>query len=179
MNVGIIGHDRVSVSIVMSHFINGLIKENKMLSINIVNEGILPQADYSGSVSVAKTDKSSLFEYEIGDAGTPVIKKMPLVMECEVIDEYHSLGFESFICTISNSYVEEEHLDEAGKINYHTLKLVPLEFPTYEYLKTSEIIGKCLSFGDGKAYKDVRTKGIRGTDISTKIRNYNGLCGTV
>ena len=78
-HVGIIGHDRVLVRIVMPHFINGLIiNENKMLSINIVEEGILPQADYSGSVSVAKTDKSSLFEYETGDAGTPVIKKCRL-----------------------------------------------------------------------------------------------------
>ena len=147
-----------------------------MLSINIVEEGILPQADYPDLSAWQKRIKAACLSMR---SEMLVIKKMPLVMECEVIDEYHSLGFESFICTISNSYVEEEHLDEAEKINYHTLKLVPFEFPTYEYLKTSEIIGKCLSFGDGKAYKDVRTKGIRGTDISTKIRNYNSLCGTV
>lgn len=47
---------------------------------------------------------------------------------------------------ISNTYVEEEHLDEAGTINYNTLKPILFEFPTYEYLKTGEVIGKCLSF---------------------------------
>ena len=149
-HVGIIGHDRVLVSLAAPHFINGIIKENKMLSINIVDEGILPQADYSGSVSGAKTDKSSLFAYEAGEAGTPLIKKSPLVMECTVVDEYDSPGFESFICTISNTYVEERHLNEAGKINYHTLKPVLFEFPTYEYLKTGEVIGKCLSFKNGE-----------------------------
>lgn len=150
-HVGVIGHDRVLVSLAASHFINHVIRENQKLSINIVDENILPQADYSGSVSGAKTDKSNLFGYEAGETGTPLIRKSPLVMECVVVDEYHSPGFESFICTISNTYVEEKHLDKAGKINYHTLKPVLFEFPTYEYLKTGEMIGKCLSFKDGES----------------------------
>ena len=40
----------------------------------------------------------------------------------------------------------EENLDGAGKINYDTLKPVLFEFPTYHYLKTGDVIGKCLSF---------------------------------
>ncbi|MBU5335552.1 flavin reductase family protein [Intestinibacter bartlettii] len=145
-HVGIIGHDRVLISLASNHFINGIIKNTNKLSINIVDEKILPEADYSGSVSGIKVDKSNLFEYEIGDAGTPIINKSPLTMECTVIDIYNSPNFESFICTIDNTYVEEEHLNEKGKINYNTLKPVLFEFPTYEYLKTGNIIGKCLSF---------------------------------
>lgn len=145
-HVGIIGHDRVLVSLAASHFINGLIKESRKLSINIVDEGILPQADYSGSVSGAKADKSNLFSYELGESGTPLIQKSPLVMECSVVDIYDTPGFESFICTIDATYVEEKHLNESGKINYHTLKPVLFEFPTYEYLRTGNVIGKCLSF---------------------------------
>lgn len=149
-HVGIIGHDRVLVSLAAPHFINGIIKESRKLSINIVDEGILPQADYAGSVSGAKIDKSGLFEYDLGEAGTPIIQKAPLVMECEVVDVYASPGFESFICTIGSTYVEEEHLNGAGKIDYHTLKPVLFEFPTYEYLRTGEVIGKCLSFKNGE-----------------------------
>ncbi|MCC8169984.1 MAG: flavin reductase family protein [Oscillospiraceae bacterium] len=147
-HVGIIGHDRVMVSLAAAHFINGLIKENKTLSINIVDEKILPEADYSGSVSGIKTDKSELFEYEIGDAGAPVISAAPLTMECGVEDIYQSPNFESFICSIKNTYVDEAHLTEDGKINYGTLKPILFEFPTYEYLQTGEIIGKCLSIKD-------------------------------
>ena len=80
-----------------------------------------------------------------------MIQKSPLVMECTVTDEYASPGFESFICTINNTYVEEQLLNEAGKINYHALKPVLFEFPTYEYLKTCEVIGKCLSFKNGES----------------------------
>lgn len=145
-HVGIIGHDCVLVSLAAAHFINGIIKSNQKLSINIVDEAMLPEADYAGSVSGEKVDKSALFEYEPGDAGTPIIKKAPLTMECTVVDVYKTPNFESFICTIENTYVEAAHLNEAGKINYSMLKPVLFEFPTYEYLRTGETIGKCLSF---------------------------------
>lgn len=145
-HVGIIGHDRVLVSLASPHFINDIIKKTMKLSINIVDETILPQADYSGSVSGAKEDKSDLFAYEKGDNATPIISESPLTMECSVVDIYNTPGFESFICTIDGTYVEEKHLNDAGKIDYHTLKPVLFQFPTYEYLRTGDVIGKCLDF---------------------------------
>lgn len=145
-HVGIIGHDHVLVSLASAHFINGCVKENQKLSINIVDEAMLPQVDTSGYISGAKEDKSGLFAYELGESGTPIIKSAPLTMECTVTDIYNTQGFESFICTIDATYVAEEHLNEQGKINYHTLKPVLFEMPTYEYLKTGDVVGKCLSF---------------------------------
>ncbi len=145
-HLGIIGHDRVMVSLAAPHFINGCIKETKKLSINLVNEIMLPEADYVGSVSGNKADKSQIFAYEIGDSGAPVLNDSPLTLECSVDDIYETPNFESFICTIDNTYVAEEHLNEKGKVDYNTMKPVLFEFPTYQYLKTGEIIGKCLSF---------------------------------
>ena len=145
-HLGIIGHDRVLVSLAAPHFINGKIKETKKLSINLVDEAMLPKADYVGSVSGNKTDKSGVFAWERGEAGAPVISDSPLTMECSVEDVYETPNFESFICSIDNTYVAEEHLDGSGKINYNTLKPVLFEFPTYHYLKTGDVLGKCLSF---------------------------------
>ena len=67
-------------------------------------------------------------------------------MECTVVDVYNTQGFESFICTIDNTYVEDDCLTAEGKIDYRSLKPVLFEFPTYEYLRTGDVIGKCLSF---------------------------------
>ena len=145
-HVGIIGHDRVLVSLAAPHFINGVIKADGKLSVNLVNESMLPEVDVSGSVSGTKEDKSALFSYEIGENGTPVIRQSPLVMECTVTDIYHTEGFESFICTIDATYVEETCLNDAQKPDYNVLKPVLFDFPNYEYLRTGEVIGKCLSF---------------------------------
>ena len=150
-HLGIIGHDRVMVSLAAPHFINGKIKETKKLSINLVDENILPQADYVGSVSGSKEDKSEVFAYEQGEAGAPVIQDAPLTLECSVVDVYETPNFESFICTIDNTYVAEEHLDEEGKINYNTLKPVLFEFPTYHYLRTGDVICKCLSIKEKRS----------------------------
>lgn len=62
-------------------------------------------------------------------------------------DIYDTNGFDNFILNIENTYVEEVMLNEVGKINYHQLKPVLFEMPTYEYLKTGDVIGKCMSFG--------------------------------
>lgn len=146
-HVGIIGHDKVLISLAAQHFINGCIKKTQKLSVNTVSEEILPQADYCGSVSGTREDKSELFDYELSQNGTPIIKKSPLAMECTVVDVYNTSGFESFICTIDGTYAEEDCLTEGDKPDYRKLKPVLFEFPTYEYLKTGDVIGKCLSFG--------------------------------
>ena len=87
-----------------------------------------------------------MFAWERGESGTPVISDSPLTLECSVVDVYETPNFESFICSIDNTYVAEEHLDAEGKIDYNTLKPVLFEFPTYQYLRTGDVIGKCLSF---------------------------------
>ena len=44
-HVGIVAHDRISVSLHSAHYINKGIKENGRLSVNIVSESMLPKAD--------------------------------------------------------------------------------------------------------------------------------------
>lgn len=148
-HMGIIGHDRLLVSLAAPHFINGCIKKQGKLSINLVDEAMLPEADEAGALSGNKADKSELFAWEKGEHGAPVIAKAPLAIECTVADVYNTKGFESFICTIDATYVEEKHLDAQGKIDYNTLRPVLFEFPTYSYLRTGEVLGKCLSFRRG------------------------------
>ena len=43
------GHDRILVSLASAHYINGYIKANGKFAVNIVDEKILPKADYAGS----------------------------------------------------------------------------------------------------------------------------------
>ncbi len=144
-HTGIIGHDRIFVSMSKSHYTNQGIRESRKLSVNIVSREMLPQADYVGSVSGASADKSKVFEYHWGENGTPVIDASPLAMECDVVDIYETDGFDNFVCSVANTYAAPEVLDSKGKLDYARLKPVLFEFPGYSYLATGEIIGKCLN----------------------------------
>lgn len=144
-HTGIIGHDRVLVSMSKSHYTNQGIRKSKKLSINLVSREMLPKADYVGSVSGASVDKSGVFEYHWGENGTPVIDASPLTMECDVVDVYETEGFDNFVCSIANTYAAPDVLGKDGKLDYTRLKPVLFEFPTYSYLATGEIIGKCLN----------------------------------
>lgn len=144
-HTGIIGHDRILVSMSKQHYTNQEIKKLKKFSINLVSREMLPKADYVGSVSGASVDKSDVFAYHIGENGTPVIDASPLTMECNVVDTYKTDGFDNFICAVVNTYAAPDVLDSNGKLDYTRLKPVLFEFPTYSYLATGEVIGKCLN----------------------------------
>lgn len=113
----------------------------------MVDEAMLQRADYVGCVSGAKTDKSEVFAWHPGEAGTPVIDESPLVMECEVVDNYETDSFDNFICKITNTYAEEDILNEKGKPDYGKLKPILFEMPNYTYLRTGDEIAKCTTLG--------------------------------
>ena len=70
-HLGILGHDHVMVSMVAATTPTGACRETKALSINIVDEALLPRADRSGCVSGNKEDKSELFAWHADDAHRP------------------------------------------------------------------------------------------------------------
>ena len=144
-HTGIIGHDRILISMSKSHFTNQGIIKNGHLSVNLVSRDMLPLADHVGSVSGSSTDKSAVFSYHLGEAHTPIIDLSPLTMECEVVDNYQTEGFDNFICKIVHTYAKEDVLNSEGKLDYTKLKPVLFEFPSYSYIATGEIIGKCLN----------------------------------
>lgn len=172
-HTGIIGHDRVLVSMSKSHYTNQGIIQSHRLSVNLVDREMLPQTDYVGSVSGAEVDKSTAFDYHMGKGGSPVIDESPLTMECEVVDTYESDGFDNFICTILHTYADERVLDGKGKLDYTKLKPVLFEFPTYSYIATGEVIGKCLHLDETPRMCAKQTMQADGITRLSKIEVYS------
>jgi len=143
-HTGIIGHNRILVSMSDKHYTNQGIRKSRKLSLNLTSRQMLPRADYVGSVSGENVDKSHVFVWHAGENGTPIIDESLLSIELDVEDIYKTPGFDNFICTIANTYADESVLDSLGNLDYNKLKPVLFEFPTYSYLATGEIIGQCL-----------------------------------
>ncbi|WP_297045280.1 antibiotic biosynthesis monooxygenase [uncultured Desulfovibrio sp.] len=142
-HVGVLGHDRIVVSMNDQHYTNRGIIAGRKLSVNLVDRPLLPGADYVGSVSGAEVDKSGAFAFHRGKNGTPVIDAAPVSMELDVVDIYKTPGFDNFVCTVAETTARPDVLDSRGRLDYTRLKPVLFEFPTYAYLATGEIIGKC------------------------------------
>ena len=143
-HIGIVSHDRILISCAKAHYTNKGICETGKVSVNLVDEALLSKADYVGTVSGSKIDKSQVFEYEMGEAGTPIITASPLVMECSVEETVEIGNFENFILKIDHNYAEENVIAENGKIDYEQLKPVLFEMPTYKYLATGKVLGDCM-----------------------------------
>lgn len=142
-HAGTVAHSHLMISLVQAHYINKGIRDNKILSVNVVDESWLKEADRMGVVSGNKTDKSDAFEYTIGENGAPLINAAKVSIECEVDGNYELEHFDNFICKILATYADEEILNEKGKINYHVFKPVLFEFPTYEYFVAGGKVGDC------------------------------------
>ena len=60
-HAGTMAHSHLMVSLVQAHYINQGIRENKKLSVNIVDASWLAKADKMGTISGDKVDKSEAF----------------------------------------------------------------------------------------------------------------------
>ena len=74
-HAGTVAHSHLMVSLVQAHYVNRGIRETKRLSVNIVDESWLKEADRMGTTSGNKTDKSEAFAWTMGENGAPLIDK--------------------------------------------------------------------------------------------------------
>lgn len=100
-------HSHLMVSLVHAHYINQEIIESKKLSVNIVDEAWLKEADRMGVISGNKEDKSESFAYTIGENGALLIDDAKVSIECEVDGNYELENFDNFVCKIVATYAKK------------------------------------------------------------------------
>lgn len=148
-HVGVVEHGTLLVSIDKNHdFSDAAIRENGVLSVNLVSRAMMEAADYCGIAKGAKTDKSGVFRYHFGELDkAPIIDEAPVSMACRVINQIEVGNFTNYILKPEHTYVQEECLNERGKIDYEKTDSVLFEFQSAQYLSTGSVIGKCWQAG--------------------------------
>ena len=68
-------------------------------------------------------------------------------MECTGIDAIVVGNCTNYILKPIHTYVQEEYLNEKGKINFEKVSPVLFEFQNAQYLSTGNVIGKCWDIG--------------------------------
>ena len=152
-HVGVVEHGAFLISVDKSHeFSDKGIRENGTVSVSLVNQSMLEAADYCGIAKGAQTDKSKVFKYHFGELeNAPIIDEAPVSMACRVMDKFEVGNFTNYILKPVHTYVQEENLNERGKIDYEKVSPVLFEFQNAQYLSTGKVIGHCWSYG--KNYK--------------------------
>ena len=106
-HAGTKAHSHLMVSLVHAHYINQEIIESKKLSVNIVDEAWLKEADRMGVISGNKEDKSESFAYTIGENGVLLIDDAKVSIEGEVDGNYELENFDNFVCKIVATYAKK------------------------------------------------------------------------
>lgn len=106
-HAGTMAHSHLMVSLVHAHYINQEIIESKKLSVNIVDEAWLKEADRMGVISGNKEDKPESFAYTIGENGALLIDDAKVSIEGEVDGNYELENFDNFVCKIVATYAKK------------------------------------------------------------------------
>jgi flavin reductase (DIM6/NTAB) family NADH-FMN oxidoreductase RutF len=110
----------IGISIQPIRHSHGLIRQSGQFGVNIPNRDLLRAIDYCGFVSGKNTDKfaaTGLTPVLARKIKAPLIKECPVNLEC-VLRHFISLGMHDlFIGEIVSIYVDEQVLDDKGKLD--------------------------------------------------------------
>lgn len=149
-HTGVVEHHAFIVSVDKAHARSERsIRDNKTLSVSLIDQKMMKAADWCGIAKVEKTDKSGAFAHRFiqGMPNAPIIEDAPVSMACEVIDMFEIGDFSNFVCNPLHTFVQEEYLTEKGKIDYEAASPVLFEFQSAQYLSTGKVIGQCWNIG--------------------------------
>lgn len=133
----------ISVSIRKERFSYGLIKESGEFVVNLTTEKIVKETDLCGVKSgrdVDKFEQTGLHPMPASIVKAPLIKESPVNLEC-VVKQVLELGtHDMFIAEVVAVNVDEELLNESGKLCLEKAGLITYSHGEYWSLKS------CLGF---------------------------------
>lgn len=142
--VGVVCSDppTIGVGIRPHRYSHKLIEESKEYVVNIPTVDILYETDYCGEISGEDHDKfaeTKLTPEPAKKVKPPLIKECPVNLEC-VLQKIVKLGaHDLFLGEIVAVHVDQEVLDENGRLNFSKAK--PFVYNRGEYWGLGEIVG--------------------------------------
>ncbi len=151
---------RVYISIRPERHSHGIIKESGEFVINLTPSSLVEVCDYVGTVTgrcVDKVKKTGLTMIPSKEVSAPSIENSPLSLECKVCDILHYGSHDMFIADVVAVSVDEELLDNTGKLRLDRSNL--LVFAHGEYFNLGKKLGPIgLSVANKKKGKKAKVK---------------------
>ena len=168
---------RAYVSVRPSRHSHKMLLERGEFVINLTTEDLAYATDFSGIYTGAKIDKFeklSLTKAKSKVVAAPTIAESPLSLECRVFERLSFGTHDVFMADIVNVSVNEELLDEKGRICLDKAGL--MAYAHGEYYALGEKLGK---FGFSAA-KETKAHMKKNTSVSSKtVKNQEKTSDTV
>lgn len=131
------------ISVRKERYSYDMIKNSGKFCINLVNEDLVYATDYCGVRSGKDENKFKAMKLETQKAfnfDCPIIKKSPVVLECEVTEIKELGSHDMFLAKIISVNVDDQYMDEHGRFDMQKCNLV--SYSHGEYYKLGEKLGK-------------------------------------
>lgn len=131
------------ISVRKERYSYDIIKNSGKFCINLVNEELAYATDYCGVRSGKDEDKFKTMNLERENATNfdcPILKKSPIVLECEVTEIKELGSHDMFIAKILSVDIDDEYMDENGRFDMQKCNLIA--YSHGEYYKLGEKLGK-------------------------------------
>lgn len=148
---GIVGMDRIIVDL-GSHKTTDNIMQTKAFTVSVADVEHLTACDYVGLVSgnnePEKMEKAGFTTEKSEFVNAPVIKELPLVLECTLVKV---IDTSMFLGEIKNVGIDERVLGEDGELDLDKFSPVTYDTIHYGYYRLGERVGT--AFKDGNQLK--------------------------
>jgi len=133
---------RTYVSIAKQRFSHDIIEESKEFVINLTNKDLAFATDFCGCTTGAKIDKfkeAKLTKMPAEKLSCPMIMEAPVNLECKVFQIERLGSHDMYMADIVAVHVNEELLDENGKIALEKAGLIGYNHGHYYALQTKNL----------------------------------------
>ena len=148
---GMLSQEQVVLNLVNSWNTVKNIMHSKAFTVNLVSEEYLKQADFLGLVSGNKIpnkfEKSGFHAIESEYVNAPIIKELPVALECELENIRDEDGLKRVVGTIVNISVDESVYDEDGLVEPLKFKSVVYDPFRNDYYSVGEKLGDAWKLG--------------------------------
>lgn len=130
----------LSISVRKSRYSYQMIKETGEFIVNLVTENLAFAADYCGVKSGKDINKFKEAKLDIGKASVvkaPIINNSPVNLECKVEKIIEFGSHDMFIARVVACQVDDELVDDQGKLNLEKAKLICYSHGEYWSLSKS------------------------------------------
>ena len=140
---------QVSICLSATHKTVKNLLKTKAFTVGIADAKNVVPADYVGVVSansvIDKIEKARWTTIKSEFVNAPIIQELPLVLECKLV----SYDVESEICIgeVVNVSVDEDILDQKGKVDLTKFKPICYDCDTHGYYTLGEKVGQAFSDG--------------------------------